>query len=568
MIRTHRAVARRRFAICLMAAVALPACAAAPRPAAPGAGTPMAAAADPATWAGRLDAVFSSWAVGDRPGCAVGVALSGRPVDTRAYGFADLEHAARNTPETIFEAGSVSKQFTAAAILLLAQDGRLSLDDLVRKHVPELPDYGTPLTIRHLLHHTSGLRDWGELAALAGWPRTTRVHTQAHVLDILSRQRALNFTPGTEHSYCNSGYNLAAIIVSRVSGQSFAEFTRQRLFAPLGMTRTSWRDDHTRIVRGRATAYAVTPAGYQILMPFEDVHGNGGLLTTVGDLLTWNRNLATGTVGGAALLTALHERGRLTSGRDLEYAMGLYVTSWRGLREVSHAGATAGYRAFLARYPDRDVDVAVLCNASDADAAGLAHEVTAIALGGVAAEGTGPGLALPRVQIETYAGLYRNVVTGEATTIVVEGDALRLGRGPALTALGPSTFRVGSGPAMIEFPVSEDGAVRARLGVRGGESLVLERVPRAAPAAEALAALAGTYRSDEVEASYEVAVADGTLVLKRRPDRAWPLEPLYEDAFSAPIGLVRFVRGSQQAVTALTLTTGRVRALPFARVGP
>ena len=174
----------------------------------------------------------------------------------KAYGMADLEHDVRNTPDTIFEAGSVSKQFTAMAVQLLAGDGKLSLDDPVRKYIPELPDYGKPLTIRHMLSHTSGLRDWGSVESIAGWPRTTREYTHAHVLEIVSRQKSLNFDPGTKWSYSNTGFNLAAIIVSRVSGMPFAEFSKQRIFAPLGMTHTSWRDDHTRIVKGRAIAYS------------------------------------------------------------------------------------------------------------------------------------------------------------------------------------------------------------------------------------------------------------------------------------------------------------------------
>ena len=179
----------------------------------------------------------------------------GKPVLAKGYGMADLEHDVPITPDTIFEAGSVSKQFTAAAVLLLARDGKLSLDDPVRKYIPELPDYGAPLTIRHMLNHTSGLRDWGSVAGIAGWPRTTRVHTHAHVLDIVSPPAARSTSRRARWSYSNTGFNLAAIIVSRVSGMPFADFTRERLFQPLGMTHTSWRDDYTRIVKGRAMAY-------------------------------------------------------------------------------------------------------------------------------------------------------------------------------------------------------------------------------------------------------------------------------------------------------------------------
>src|SRR5215218_4339574 len=226
-----------------------------------------------------VDSVFSRWTT-STPGCAVGVGANGTPVLERAYGMADLERDVPNAADTIFEAGSVSKQFTAAAVLLLARAGKLSLDDTVRKYVPELPDYGVPLTIRHMLTHTSGLRDWGELASIAGWPRGTRAHTHGHVLDIVSRQKALNFTPGTNWSYSNTGFNLAAMIVSRVSGQPFAQFSRERIFEPLGMTHTSWRDDYTRIVKHRAIAYESLADGYHEDMPFENVHGNGGLLTT------------------------------------------------------------------------------------------------------------------------------------------------------------------------------------------------------------------------------------------------------------------------------------------------
>jgi CubicO group peptidase (beta-lactamase class C family) len=204
----------------------------------------------------RVDALFAPWSSPDSPGCAVGVWKAGQLVLSRAYGMANLEHGVPNTPETVFEAGSVSKQFTVAAVLSLEQQGKLSLDDAVRKHVPELPDYGAPLTLRHLVHHTSGLRDWGTVVEAAGWPRGSRIHTHAHVLDVLARQRSLNFPPGTEFLYSNSGYNLLAIIVERVSGQGFSTFTREHLFEPLGMTHTQWRDDFARIVKGRATAYA------------------------------------------------------------------------------------------------------------------------------------------------------------------------------------------------------------------------------------------------------------------------------------------------------------------------
>ncbi len=248
----------------------------------------------------RVDSLFAQWNAPTSPGCAVGVSQNGRTVLSRAYGSANLEHGIPNTPETVIEAGSVSKQFTAAAVVLLARQGKLSLDDDVRRYIPEVPDYGTPITLRHLLNHTSGLRDWGSVVALAGWPRGTRIHTHAHALDVISRQRSLNFTPGAEYSYSNTGYNLLAMVVDRVSGTSFAEFSQREIFQPLGMTSTQWRDDFTRVVPGRAEAYVWSENAWHLQMPFENVHGNGGLLTTVGDLLTWNHALDSGALGGLA----------------------------------------------------------------------------------------------------------------------------------------------------------------------------------------------------------------------------------------------------------------------------
>ncbi|HKG93522.1 MAG TPA: serine hydrolase domain-containing protein, partial [Gemmatimonadaceae bacterium] len=341
---------------------------------------PVAARAQAVDSAAAVDRVFARYATADGPGCAVGVARDGRTLIERAYGMANLEYDVANTPATVFETGSVAKQFTAAALVLLALDGRLSLDDPARKYLPELPDYGVPVTVRQMLNHTSGLRDWGSVAAAAGWPRGTRVHTHAHVLDIVSRQRSLNFPPGSEHDYSNTGYNLGAVIVERVSGEPFAEFTRRRIFEPLGMRHTGWRDDFTRTVKGRSTAYSPRggdSGGFRLDMPFENVHGQGGLLTTVGDLLRWNEHLArpSEAVGGRALVDSMERQGRLTSGRRIEYALGLYVRSHGGRREVSHSGSTAGYRAFLARYPEQRLSVALLCNRGDANPTALARRV-------------------------------------------------------------------------------------------------------------------------------------------------------------------------------------------------
>lgn len=393
---------------------------------------PVRIAAQQVDRTARVDSIFAQWNSPASPGCAVGVDDGGDSPFLRAYGMADLEHDIRNTPATIFEAGSVSKQFTAAAVMLLALDGRLSLDDDVRKYIPEVPQYEWPITIRHMLTHTSGLRDWGSVAALSGWPRGSRVHTHDHVLDIVSRQSALNFRPGHEYSYSNTGYNLLAILVDRVSDMPFAEFTRTRIFEPLGMTHTQWRDDYRRIVKGRAQAYALQGGTFVLDMPFENVHGNGGLLTTVGDLLTWNASLETGALGGPRLLEMMHDVGVLNDGSRITYAAGLMVDEYRGTREISHTGSTAGYRAFLARYPEHELSIALLCNVGNAAPGPLGHRIADVFLPPSAVAAEAPANDVPAAgttpfrpeRLSDYAGTYHSDDAESTLTIEVARDQL------------------------------------------------------------------------------------------------------------------------------------------------
>ena len=435
-----------------------------------------------------VNRVFARWDSTTSPGCAVGIDRAGAPRYTRAFGAADLEYEIPNKPETIFEAGSVSKQFTAAATVLLALDGKLKLEDDVRKYVPELPAYERTITIRHLLNHTSGLRDWGEIAGLAGWPRETRVHTHDHVLDILTRQRALNYPPGDRYSYTNSGYNLLAIIVSRVSGQSFADFSRERLFKPLGLTSTQWRDDFRRVVKGRAQAYAYGNREWRLEMPFENVHGNGGLLTTVGDLLTWTAMLERPSATWKPMVDSLHVRGILTKGDTITYALGLVVSDYRGVRRVEHSGATAGYRADLMRFPGKGLAVAVLCNAASANppayASQLVDSILGPALGPVAAANP----PRPRADSATwrpsasdlaaYAGTYYSADTETAFEVSVTNGALTLFRRPSTrTTLRPvSTDSFSGFSNRVWFTRDASGRVNA-LHVAGGRAydVVFER---------------------------------------------------------------------------------------------
>ena len=328
----------------------------------------------------RIDALFASFH-NEMPGVTVAVSVDGKLVYNKAFGLANLEYNVPNTTATIFEAGSVSKQFVAAGVLMLAKEGRLSLGDDVRKYVPELPVYEATITIDMLLSHTSGLKDWGAIYSLTGWPRTTRVYTQELGYDIIFRQKSLNFYPGSQYSYSNSNYMMLTLIVERVSGLSLAQFTAQRFFGPMGMSQTSWRDNHRAIVPGRATAYDKREGKFLLNMPFEDLHGPGGLLTTTHDLLIWNRLLEGEEMFGSEYAINRVAERKLNDGKGCGYAAGLTIGKYNGNDEIAHSGSTAGYRAWLAWYPQKRLSVVLLSNYAQFQPVQIGRAIAAIFLG-------------------------------------------------------------------------------------------------------------------------------------------------------------------------------------------
>jgi CubicO group peptidase (beta-lactamase class C family) len=517
--------------------------------------------------AARVDEIFAHWNSRTSPGCAVGVTRHGKSVLEGAYGMADLEHGIPNTPETIFEGGSVSKQFTSAAVVLLALDGVLTLDDDVRRWVPELPDYGHTITLRHLMTHTSGLRDWGSVASISGWGREQRSHDHDDVVDILSRQTALNFVPGHEYSYSNSGYNLLAIVVTRASGIRFADFSRQRIFEPLGMTDTQWRDDYRRIVPGRSTAYDATDDGWEINRPIEYVHGNGGILTTVRDLAIWNQALTDGRLGGEEFLRLMHTQGRLNDGSEIVYAGGLRISEFAGVRSVTHTGSTAGYRAFLGRYPEQGLSVAMLCNASDVPTSGSGGRIASTFLGSAAREIEPPAfdVASEPYDLTPYEGLYREPVTGAPLTLSMRDGVLFADDTPLLP-LSEAEFQVDAGSRRYVF--QRDGTAVDGFRVESWENpdLRYERVAPWSPTSVELQEFAGTYHSDDAETTLVVTVEDDHLAIWQRPNDTWTVEPSYRDAFRRRGRIVRFRRDDSGSVRALSLSLDRVYDMRFARV--
>jgi len=299
---------------------------------------PLSSAPASPELAAKIDRLFAKWDHPDTPGVIVAVSLDGETIFARGYGMANLEHNIPLTPDTVTESGSVAKQFTASAVVLLAQRGRLSLEDPVRKYLPELPAaLAGKITVRMLLNHTSGLRDIHGLFDLIGRPSYTAMHEDAEVLRVMSRQRQLNFEPGAEYLYCNTAYILASIIVERVSGQSFGAFCEENVFRPHGMTHTHWREDFTAIVPGRASGYErQLSGGFRIDLPYSDIIGNGGLLFTAGDLLKWHASLDESSGEWGAVVQAIETPSKLNDGRAIEYCLGLEQAEYAGLKEIAH----------------------------------------------------------------------------------------------------------------------------------------------------------------------------------------------------------------------------------------
>ena len=520
----------------------------------------------------KIDAVFARF---DRktPGCGVGLARDGKPLFIKGYGAANLEYGIANSDSTVFESGSVAKQFTAAAIVLLAHDGKLSLDDDIHKYLPEVPSFGgQKITIRNLLTHTSGLRDQWGLLGIEGRGPGTQVHSPLTTLDLVVHQKMLNFPPGSAYLYSNTGYALLGLIVQRVSGKTLDAFTQERLFRPLGMTHTQWRDDFTEVVPNRATAYSGSAAnGFHTDMPFTNMIGNGGLLSTMGDLLKWNENLDNPKIGGRALTEALETRMRLTNGRTISYALGLEVGAYRGVREVGHSGSTAGYRTHLARYPEQHVSIAVWCNNASAGPTQLLHQIADLVVTFPPAAPVAQGA--PRVDVSAadlarWSGLYRDRMTDQTITFSPAGGALISpgGRGGATTwsARSATTFQSPQGAATF----SGSGASRSMMLVRAdGDTARFDAVAAAATPLP-LNDFVGTYASDELDVRLTITKAGDKLVMHRRPADDVELRPAYADGFQAGegFGSLRFARDARGAVTGFAIFAGRVLDVRFKRV--
>ncbi len=508
----------------------------------------------------RIDELFTRWN-NATPGGSVIVERNGKVIYHKAFGLADMEHNVPNTTSTIFEAGSVSKQFTAASIILLAQEGKLSLDDDVRKYIPELPTYGRVITIRNLMYHTSGLKDWGSIGALAGWPRTTRVYTLAMAMDIICKQKSLNFLPGDEYSYSNSGYSCMVTIVERVSGKSLAEFTRTRLFEPAGMKNTKWRDNFREILPGRAVAYRRASGKYEQEMPFENVHGHGGLLTTTEDLIIWNRQLANPTIGGQAMLKTRTEVRKFTNGKENNYAAGLVHYDHNGFSAINHTGATAGYRAVLSWYPEKKLALAILSNDGTLSPGVVGTQIADVFLGKHpdTPMPSRTSITIPDAALKRYDGVFSAIRTFDAISLTVkDGQVIYMDK--PLTILHADTLLNGRSYWILK----KNGSLMTKSEV---DTFTYVKVKRPDTSPAYLKSVTGEYISDEADATYVVELRGAELWVVFKAGEGFKITPSHYDGFLADgEDLFEFKRNKKGVVERLEVSVSRAERVPFRRV--
>jgi CubicO group peptidase (beta-lactamase class C family) len=529
----------------------------------------------------RLDALFEPWSQPGTPGVAVAVIQHGKLVFEKGYGLANLEYDIPVTPQTVYHVASVSKQFTAMALVLLEQEGKLSLADDVHKYLPELPDYGHPITLRQLLQHTSGIRDQWQTLGLAGW-RLDDVITQKQILGLLFRQKELNFVPGTAHLYSNGGYTLAAEVVARVSGKPFPDFCQERIFGPLAMTRTHFHLDHRRIVRDRAYSYEKSGQGYQASpLNYANV-GATSLFTTASDLARWLDNFRDPKVGGRAAIERLEEQAVLADGKKIDYALGLAIGNYRGLKTVSHGGGDAGYRSYVLWFPEQELGIAVVSGLASFNSGGTANKVaeefladkmtpqTAKPSQGAAPQTPRQYITLETRVLEQYIGHYKLDAGLEADILKKNGKLVAEVPGQGSVELHPlatNRFFIEQLSSELEFVAKPDGPLRLKV-TQEGSAMNGERTALAPWKATDLDQYQGVYWSDELETQYTIALKGSGLTAQHVRHGEITLIPKSRDRFTTTewfMPEVNFLRDSSNRVSGVTLGGGRVAAIRFNR---
>lgn len=529
----------------------------------------------------RADSVFRSFDRTDSPGCALGVYQDGIVKYARGYGMASLENSVAMSPRTVLDVGSMSKQFTAMSMLILMKEGKLSLDDPIRKLFPEMPPYADRITWRRALSQTSGLRDLWTL-----WGQTGRTFAGDTIdaLNIIVHSAEMNYESGERYLYTNTGWILAAQAVYRLTGKTLAQFAEERIFGPLGMRDTRYLVDRAAVIPNLAESYATTEHRFRVARNSYDgaIVGAGGVHTTVEDFGRWLNNYDAAIVGGRDILATMTTATTLNNGSPawsqpgLAYAVGLTVGTIRGLRVVSHGGSWGGFRAHFLRFPDQQFAVATLCNYAASGPDSLANKVAAIYIGDKMQPDTVAAWAeslakLPRVAMSAatlgrFTGVWRNIARGEVRRTRLKGDTLIADGVPPTPyiPLGDGRFRTAQ---KSEIRFEGDASAPSRMVTRTATDMATyTRADTVALDAATLAEYAGNYRNDEVDVTQTWKVEQGKLVAYAGYRPLGTLEPTYKDGFTRGGSVIDVTRDTKGRITGYVIESGRVRHLRFTRV--
>jgi CubicO group peptidase (beta-lactamase class C family) len=520
----------------------------------------------------KIDAIFEKYNSKTGPGCAVSVMHNGQVVYGKGYGLANLEYDISITPSTVFDIASVSKQFTGFAISTLLQEGKIDLEDDIRKYLPDVPDFGKIITIRHLIHHTSGLRDWPQTLNVAGW-RWDEVFSFQDILRMVKNQKELDFDPGTQHKYSNTGYNLLAAIVEKVSGKSFRKWTDENIFVPLNMNSSHFLDDHKMVIQNLAYSYYRSDNEFAKSSTGLTAYGSSSMFTTVDDLCKWVINFDKQIASKNPVYTRMLEDGVLNNGDKVGYGYGLGFGEEGNLKTVSHTGGWAGYRTVIMNFPDEKFSCILLSNAADFNAYGYSLDVAKLFLKEkfkTNDKTTNSVKDMPTVKVDTTdakkaTGMYQ-LGEGWYVTITLEGGQLMTqANGEAkfqMNAKSDSVYWIDAYGASMTFVRDENGDVNS-LRYRWIDS-AKKIIPLQVDITQ-YGNYAGAYYSEELSSEYKVDVRDGKLMIShmRLGDFELQPDPITPDQFSCQIGFIRFVKNGQQKLIGFRLSGGRVKNLRF-----
>lgn len=527
----------------------------------------------------QIDELFAPWDNKETPGAAVAIVKDGAIVYKKGYGLANLEYDLPITPSSVFHIASVSKQFTVFSILLLEKQGKLSLDDDIRTYLPEVPDFGKTITLRHLASHTSGLRDQWELLSMAGW-RMDDVITKEQILKLVSQQKELNFNPGEEYLYCNTGFTLLAEVVSRLSHLSFAEFTQKNIFEPLKMKHTLFYDDHEKIVKNRTYSYHADSTGFKkSVLNYANV-GATSLFTTVEDLSLWALNFSNPIIGDSTIFNKMKTPAVLNNGKTFGGALGQFVGTYKGLNEIQHGGADAGYRSYLTRFPDEKLSVIVFSNSADFNPDAMAHKVADVYLKDkikteekdVKVATTPDSVSIDLNTLNTYVGDFELQPGFILSMTESNGKLSTQATGQSVVALIPlsaTEFKVDGVEAKVEFIPNGGENIELIKLHQGGQIMEAKRLMAFDKAAVKLTDFTGDFYSAELATTYSFTIAEGKLTAKHPRLSDFTLNPAKEDVFSGAdgnLGQVDFIRDANAKVTGFKVSNGRVRNLYFEKI--